>query len=88
MFNKEKDRLSYSSLTRLIKEGVQGFLNPVYKRNNALEKGSIIDKIVFDEPITETIIDISIPKPQIKAIIENIFTEEYNYDLRYIRCEI
>jgi len=81
MFNKETSRLSYSSLTRLIKEGVHGFLNPVYKRNNALEKGSIIDKIVFDEPITETIIDIPIPKPQIKAIIENIFTEEYNYDL-------
>ena len=81
MFNKEKDRLSYSSLTRLIKDGVEGFLNPVYKRNNALEKGSIIDKIVFNEPITETIIDISIPKPQIKAIIETIFTEEYNYDL-------
>lgn len=81
MFNKETDRLSYSSLTRLIKEGVHGFLNPVYKRNNALEKGSIIDKIVFEEPITETIIDIPIPKPQIKAIIENIFTEEYNYDL-------
>lgn len=81
MFNKEKDRLSYSSLTRLIKDGVEGFLNPVYKRNNALEKGSIIDKIVFNEPITETIIDIPIPKPQIKAIIETIFTEEYNYDL-------
>jgi hypothetical protein len=80
MFNKETDRLSYSSLTRLIKEGVQGFLNPVYKRNNALEKGSIIDKVVFGEPITETVIDISIPKPQIKAIIEMIFTQDYDFN--------
>ncbi len=34
-FNKETSRLSYSSLTRLIKEGKDSFLNPVYKKSNA-----------------------------------------------------
>ena len=80
-FNKETSRLSYSSLTRLIKEGKDSFLNPVYKKSNALEKGTVIDKTVFKEEFTELILDILIPKPQPKSIIEYIIDNKKEFDL-------
>ena len=80
-FNKETSRLSYSSLTRLIKEGKDSFLNPVYKKSNALEKGTVIDKTVFKEEFTELILDILIPKPQPKSIIEYIIDNNKEFDL-------
>ena len=83
-FNKETNRLSYSSIARLIKEGVDGFLNPVYKSNKYLEKGTIIDKVVFGEEFTETILDIEIPKPQPKAVIEYIFQENKEIDINSV----
>jgi hypothetical protein len=83
-FNKETKRLSYSSIARLIKEGVDGFLNPVYKSNKYLEKGTIIDKVVFGEEFTETILDIAIPKPQPKSVIEWIFQENKEINLESV----
>jgi hypothetical protein len=79
--NKDTLRLSYSSITRLIKEGKEGFLNPTYKKSNSLEKGTVIDKTVFKEEFTETILDILIPKPQPKSIIEYIIDNKKEFDL-------
>jgi hypothetical protein len=80
-FNKETSRLSYSSLTRLLKEGKDSFLNPVYKKSNSLEKGTVIDKTVFKEEFTEEIMDIQIPKPQPKEIIEYIINNNLEINL-------
>lgn len=82
--NKESLRLSYSSLTRLINEGVGGFLNPIYKRNKYLEKGTIIDKVVFGEKFTEIILDIPIPKPQPKSVIEWVCEQKLDLNLESI----
>ena len=81
MFDKSVKTLSYSSINRFIKEGLEGFLNPVYKRNSSLEKGTVIDKTVFEEEFTETVIDIEIPKPQYKAVIEELINENLDFNL-------
>jgi hypothetical protein len=85
MFNKEISRLSYSSITRLLKEGIEGYLNPVYKKSKYLEKGSVIDKVVFGEEFTETILDIPIPKPQIKSIIEHIIDNDMEFTFEGVK---
>jgi hypothetical protein len=84
MFDKNVKTLSYSSINRFINEGLEGFLNPVYKRNSSLEKGTIIDKIVFGDEITETILDIEIPKPQIKSLIEELINEKLEFNLENV----
>lgn len=84
MFNKETSRISYSSLSRLIKEGKDSFLNPVYKKSNSLEKGTVIDKTVFNETFEEEIIDIQVPKPQPKAVIEYIVDNNLEISLASI----
>lgn len=80
-FNKETSRISYSSLSRLLKEGKDSFLNPVYKKSNAFEKGTVIDKTVFKEEFTEEILDILVPKPQPKAVIEYIIDNNLDMSL-------
>jgi hypothetical protein len=82
--NKETLRLSYSSLSRLLKEGKDSFLNPVYKKSSFLEKGTVIDKVVFNEEFTEEILDIELPKPQIKFIIEFIINNQKEFNLESV----
>ena len=64
--------LSFSSLSRFIHDGWEGFMNPTYKNSIYFEKGTIIDKLVFNQKITEEIVDIKTPRPQIKKLIESL----------------